>query len=272
MHSHTLETESASKGPNSRQHSPTRESYSLSGSPVRPPYSPITPTLHPASLATSNNGAPKQTSYTHYQPAQTAISQPDPITVTFNNNPDVLATKAALSVLLLQKQNAERDIGALQATKERALADPGEFLGAIRDGEIKSRGDNVFDHSLVISTDDDDNDDHDDNREEEDETKMGHKRKQERKAWAKLPIPQHVVRAPPINWNQYAVVGESLNKLHADQKARPTEGVPQRLGPDGHLVAGLEGQARVADFGDVAPYHPGRDKIEKMGTRKGGKR
>jgi hypothetical protein len=82
---------------------------------------------------------------------------------------------------------------------------------------------------------------------------------------------QNVVRCPPINWNQYAVVGESLDKIHKDQLERPSEGVPQRVGVDGQLVAGGEGQRREF-LGVAAPYQPGRDKIEKMSTRKGGKR
>jgi len=79
------------------------------------------------------------------------------------------------------------------------------------------------------------------------------------------------VRCPPINWNQYAVVGESLDKIHKDLLERPSEGVPQRIGADGQLVPGGEGQRREF-LGVAAPYQPGRDKIEKMSTRKGGKR
>jgi len=48
-----------------------------------------------------------------------------------------------------------------------------------------------------------------------------------------LPTPQSVVRCPPINWAQYGVVGDSLEKLHAEQMAAPTPGVPLPLGPGG---------------------------------------
>lgn len=68
------------------------------------------------------------------------------------------------------------------------------------------------------------------------------------------------------------MVGESLEKLHRDQVERPSEGVPQRVASDGSLVAGGEGHRRQGDLGIAAPYQPGRDKIEKVGTRKGGKR
>lgn len=96
--------------------------------------------------------------------------------------------------------------------------------------------------------------------------------KEGKEKWEPLPAPQNVVRCPPINWNQYAIVGDSLEKLHRDQVERPSEGVPQRVASDGSLVAGGEGPRRQGDLGIAAPYQPGRDKIEKMGTRKGGKR
>ncbi|KAH6626046.1 hypothetical protein B0J18DRAFT_423762 [Chaetomium sp. MPI-SDFR-AT-0129] len=48
-----------------------------------------------------------------------------------------------------------------------------------------------------------------------------------------LPKPQNIVRAPPINWAQYGIVGESLDKLHAEQLAAPTPGAPMTLGQGG---------------------------------------
>jgi hypothetical protein len=118
--------------------------------------------------------------------------------------------------------------------------------------------------SLFEPSQNDDEDDDDEPQETEEKTGP--------KAWPKLPTPQNIVRCPPINWNQYAVVGESLDKLHADQQARPLEGMPQRFGADGQLSYGGDGQRRQADLGVAAPYQPGRDKMEKIGTRKGGKR
>ncbi|KAG7292223.1 hypothetical protein NEMBOFW57_002258 [Staphylotrichum longicolle] len=47
-----------------------------------------------------------------------------------------------------------------------------------------------------------------------------------------LPKPQTVVRCPPINWAQYGVVGDSLDKLHAEQLAAHP-GAPAVLGPGG---------------------------------------
>jgi hypothetical protein len=170
--------------------------------------------------------------------------------------------KSAISILQMQARNATADIQSLQAIKERAIRDPEEFARAIAAGDVKRKGDSLFNPPQ----DDVDMDD------EEDEGIQREQMGKEGKTWPKLPTPQNVVRCPPINWNQYAVVGESLDKLHADQQARPTEGMPQRLGADGQLSYGGDGQRRPADLGVAAPYQLGRDKIEKMSTRKGGKR
>merc|ERR1711964_500873 len=131
--------------------------------------------------------------YTHSQPPQIAVSAPAPEPIKFEENPDVLATKSAISILMMQARIAAEDI----------------------------------------------------------------------KSWEKLPKPQDVVRMPHINWDQYAVVGESLNKLHSEQLRNPPEGSPQRLGPGGQLLPSALGSL---------PATPAKDKNEKMGTRKGGKR
>lgn len=162
----------------------------------------------------------------------------------------------------IQARKAAADIQSLQVIKDKALQDPEGFARAVAAGEVKKEGDSLFTPSA-------DNGDMDD---DEDEQANQDQAANDGKKWPNLPVPQNVVRCPPINWNQYAVVGESLDKLHKDQQSRPTEGMPQRLGPDGQLSYGGDGQRRPADLGVAAPYNFGRDKIEKMSTRKGGKR
>ncbi|KAH6670507.1 hypothetical protein B0J14DRAFT_596397 [Halenospora varia] len=251
-------------------------SNSRSASPVRPPYSPLTPTLRAARLATTessqqrqqqNNGStptiaqpPRQT-YTHSQPAQTSIPQPPPVPIDFADNPDAIALKSAISILQIQARNAASDIKNLQKVKERALEDPEGFSEALGRGEIKVKPDPWRNPGPI-------EDDEDDDEDEKMVVEMNEGEGKEKK-WPLLPTPQDVVRCPPINWTQYAVVGDSLDKLHKDQQARPTEGMPQRVGPDGQLVFGGEGQRRAADVGVVAPFAPGKDKIEK---KKGGKK
>ncbi|KAK4042106.1 hypothetical protein C8A01DRAFT_44879 [Parachaetomium inaequale] len=98
--------------------------------------------------------------------------------------------------------------------------------------------------------------------------------------WQRLPKPQSVVRCPPVNWAQYGVVGDSLDKLHAEQVAAPTPGAPMVLGQGGtyEFKAGGSEQAGAATGGEqprrlvgvAAPYNPMRDKVEKKG--KGGSR
>lgn len=66
-----------------------------------------------------------------------------------------------------------------------------------------------------------------------------------------VPGPQNIVRSPPINWAKYHIVGESLDKLHEEQRARPNPGQPRRdddpLRAPKHVIA--------------KPYSPWADKI-----------
>ncbi|XDG06539.1 hypothetical protein ABKA04_006154 [Annulohypoxylon sp. FPYF3050] len=81
--------------------------------------------------------------------------------------------------------------------------------------------------------------------------------------WTKLPKPQNVVRCPPINWSQYAVVGESLDKLHAEQLRRPTQGVPASLAADGRYEFSAAPGRQERYVGIAAPYAPGKDRIDR---------
>ncbi|KLU84187.1 hypothetical protein MAPG_03232, partial [Magnaporthiopsis poae ATCC 64411] len=91
--------------------------------------------------------------------------------------------------------------------------------------------------------------------------------------WRELPQRQNVVRCPPINWAQYAVVGESLEKLHNEQLTRPDLGTPRVVGPGG--VYEFKGDQRQQQGGPpppqqaqklvgvASPYMPGRDRLDK---------
>ncbi|KAI1208833.1 uncharacterized protein F4807DRAFT_135483 [Annulohypoxylon truncatum] len=81
--------------------------------------------------------------------------------------------------------------------------------------------------------------------------------------WARLPKPQNIVRCPPINWSQYAVVGESLDKLHAEQVSRPTQGVPAVVAADGRYEFGAATGKQERLVGIAAPYAPGKDRIDR---------
>jgi hypothetical protein len=96
------------------------------------------------------------------------------------------------------------------------------------------------------------------------------KTKQPKQPWADLPRPQNIVRCPPINWSQYAVAGDSLDRLHAEQQARPSQGQPAVMGPGGTFEFRAGGENQVEFTGIAAPYTPGRDRLDKK--PKGGRR
>jgi hypothetical protein len=271
-------------------HSPKQHSPAPSGSssPVRPTYSPITPVLGSTRLATppppaSNPPQQPQRLYTHSQPTQTFISAPlpPPETISLDSNPDALALRSAISILQIQSRKATSDIQTLQQIKERAVADPAAFAEALTSGKIKTTPDPLFGAPISrgTSSDDESEDSNAEPRKDSNgDTTMSDSRTlidsngdttmtdshhaPNTQPWPHLPKPQSVVRTPPINWSQYGIVGESLDKLHADQVARPMEGSPARIGSDGQATP-VEGGRRHEGLGVAAPYTPGRDKIEK---------
>ncbi|KAI1404706.1 hypothetical protein F4819DRAFT_96909 [Hypoxylon fuscum] len=86
--------------------------------------------------------------------------------------------------------------------------------------------------------------------------------RQQPRPWAKLPKPQSVVRCPPINWSQYAVVGESLDKLHNEQLSQPTQGTPAAVTSDGRYEFKGDGKQEKL-VGVATPYAPGKDRLDK---------
>ena len=181
----------------------------------------------------------------------------------------MIALRSAIAILQMQARNAGSDVRRLRDVKERAMRDPEAFLGARERGEVRVK-DGVFGPSYE-SEDEDGDDDSELGKKGEDDVKMeegGNGSVEKGEEWL-LPRMQNVVRCPPINWSQYAVVGGSLDKIHKDQLERPVEGTPQRIGADGNLIYGGEGERRE-HVGVYAPYDPMRDKVEikkKTGKR-----
>ncbi|RCI07812.1 hypothetical protein L249_5790 [Ophiocordyceps polyrhachis-furcata BCC 54312] len=203
-----------------------------------PPVSPITPTLPPAHLSdvTPQQPLPSPVSrlpvYTHAkQPDQVAAQPPPPPEpIDFDTNPDVLALKSAISVLQVQKKRAAADIHSLSSARDAALDDADAFVRDLAAGNVNASNAADVDNA---------------------------------KPWTSLPCPQDVVRCPPINWSQYAVVGDSLDKLHAEEVRRPSQGIPATVGPDGsYEFKGVEGP-RETYPGVATPFAPGKDRIER---------
>ncbi|KAG5949980.1 hypothetical protein E4U53_005585 [Claviceps sorghi] len=239
-------------------------SHPRSPSPVPPPMSPITPPLAPtlppdaAAAAAGNLPRPRQPLTHSSQPSQQmGIPPPPPEPIDFDSNPDVIALKSAISVLQVQKGRATRDIQALSRIRAEALADPEAFIKDLAAGNVKPRDDAAF----GFGSDDSDQDD-----EETDKKTPARRQTGKPKVWSALPKPQDVVRCPPINWAQYAVVGESLDKLHAEQVSRPSQGTPAVFEPGGLYNAGGEGVQETYS-GVAAPYDPARDAIDRKPKR-----
>ncbi|KAL7799160.1 hypothetical protein V8C37DRAFT_366790 [Trichoderma ceciliae] len=218
-------------------------------SPVPPPMSPITPTLPPARLSNDVNRItstealppaamvqqPARSTFAHSQSDQVGVPPPASRPLEFETNPDVIALRSAITVLQMQKNRATADIQALSQIKNEALEHPDEFIRDLAQGRIGQ------------GAQPDAGDD------------------EATRAWVAQPIPkpQDVVRCPPINWSQYAVVGESLDKLHAEQVTRPTQGTPATVGAGG-MYQFKGGDGKQEEYpGVAAPYAPLKDKIEK---------
>jgi hypothetical protein len=224
-------------------------------SPVPPPMSPITPPLASAQLSVDANrntivssealpplattAAQQEQSarptFTHSQPSQVGVPPPASRPIEFETNPDVIALRSAITVLQMQRNRATADIQTLSQIKNDALDNPDEFIRDLAQGRIGQgvRPDAGDDEAS--------------------------------RAWAAQSIPkaQDVVRCPPINWSQYAVVGESLDKLHAEQIAKPTQGTPATVSAGGvYQFKGGDGKQEEYP-GVAAPYAPLKDKIEK---------
>jgi hypothetical protein len=277
----TVQTDSNPTARGSRAQSPRSIAPSRSSSPVRPTYSPITPVLTSSNLATTGNTpqllppvdpeplrshqAPQaaQRTYIHHATPTQFIPQPPPEPITLDENPDAIALRSAISILQLQQRRAKEDIRSLQKIKERAVQDPEAFATALKAKQIGSKPDPLFSPAPPEATESDDAD-------MESESESASATPGTSQTLPPFPTPQNVVRCPPVNWAQYGIVGESLDKLHADQQKRPMNGQPAKIGSDGRAVIGEGG--RRQDAGVAAPYTPGRDRIEKTATRKGGRR
>jgi hypothetical protein len=206
-----------------------------STTPPRPSFSPVTPTIPHTSLVSGDHSA---------GPAPEWIDEPEPLPVSLEDNPDAIALRAAISILQLQRQQSLRDIKALDKMKAAALKDPDKFVQDFKAGKLTKP------HPVgLINMDDSDDDTAGDTRkategvESASDASVSH--------FGKFPNAQNVVRSPPINWDKYHVVGESLDKLHEQQQKRPGSDYSTddhgRLQPEHELAA---------------PYRPFVDKLE----------
>jgi len=263
-------------------------------SPTAPPYSPITPKAAAAQLATyqprGSTSAPAAAIPTRAEiaaalPQPTTIARPAPVPIDESTNTDAIALRSAIALLQLQRERSRRDIVALERVREEAMRDPAGFVdelgrrgkkrragearadvlgptlgaeaGAVESGaameEVKTEAKDTQDEDEEIVDEEQEGRDSDDNDEQPSEDKF-----------PVMPTPQNVFRCPPINWAKYHITGEPLDRLHEEQRQRPTPGEPEYNG------------GRAQPYVLAAPYSPLNDNVggveHPMQTRKGSKK
>ena len=254
---------SSTKDPSARKPAPTRLKLTmpspthaanlegLTASPHyeqnsrRPSYSPVTPTFQ--------GGISEVDARKMHQPG--FVEEPDPIPLSLEENSDAIALKAAISILQFQKQQSLRDIKQLNKMKAAAIKEPKAFTDALTAGKLSKAAPQAF---VGVKVDDETDDDKTDDNKDKPDHKMADSDKLSYDI-GQFPNSQSVIRCPPINWAKYHIIGESLDKLHNEQRERPELGSPRRdeYGrPPEHVIA--------------APYRPFVDKFEQApGTTRG---
>ncbi|KAM5434818.1 hypothetical protein McanMca71_002395 [Microsporum canis] len=264
------------------------------GTPPPPPYSPVTPGISQSSRATpaTESIVPSPLPPAAYptvsentlestipsvvdrtrstktkngtMPTPTPpqfIKEPAPVPISESENPDAIALRSAITILQIQKQQALRDIQALAKMKQAATEDPHAFANEFLAGSLQSEQGDLFRPSPL----------------QEDEPEYGaesgpeamdvdqEKRTQQDNnsggnqtgRLGKIPKPQNIVRMPAINWAKYHIVGEPLDRMHEEQRLRPTLGEPR------HDITPTSISAlRSPEHTLAAPYRPFVDKIE----------
>lgn len=188
----------------------------------------------------------------------------------------------------------------LERQKGLALADPVGFARAVKGGKVRSRnltsgldfsypenGDEL-DEKEEMDLDTHSESKADEQNNEADTSREGYEAEEEHDTrqqppslttanFGHLPAPQNVVRAPPVNWRQYHIVGPALDALHDAQVRNPDEGRPRtdedvrqaalrRMAARGEVPGrgagsgGGKGAERVL----MAPYDVFKDEIVKV--------
>lgn len=262
-----------------------------SASPDTPPYSPLTPVLASRDLPEINGVQQLQqqqqnASLAHHkgsraelEPQQYRPNQTQPLLpISESDNPDAIALRSALSILHIQRQKVLRDMKNLERQKQVAMANPQAFAADVVAGRVKtapSDGLGVaprLDHPAAAAEEEEEEAEEaeaeagealtdDDNREQPSSNAR-------RSKFDDVPGPQDIVRAPPINWAKYHIVGEPLERMHEEQRARPTPGQPRRGAGDESRAGPGPGPSPKHVI--AAPYNPWTDKLSDSPARNRG--
>jgi hypothetical protein len=193
------------------------------------------------------------------------VEQPPSLPFSSHESSDAIALRAAISSLQFQRLQAQRDLRILEDIKRQAVERPEEYRQyVIATAQAKPE---PPPWAVIDSPDQDMNSDDDavpgasgqepTDTQSESTAKsysssygsMLHTRPAKKSTqptgFPAVPLPQDVVRCPPIEWSKYNIIGESLDKLHSDQQSRPGD-----VGPS------------QRDSVVTAPYNPFLDKLD----------
>lgn len=208
--------------------------------PARPSISPLTPTASYAQLHTQTYQAQYKEQALASAHQNQFIERPKPLPIDDNDNTDAMALKSAIAVLQLQRQKSQQDLRTLQRLREAAAKDPEYFAGELVSGNLAQE--RSLQNPLQATFDGESDDEDDDS-----DTSA----KAQPQALPRFPNAQNIFRTPPINWDKYHVVGNSLDRMHADQQSRPFFGEPSKDQRRDHVIA-----APYSPFVDKAPQQP----------------
>jgi hypothetical protein len=214
-----------------QQHPKAPHPPSSSPSPTRPPVSPITPTQAPSTAAAPGQPPILSLSHSTHPERASAIPVPPPQPLDFEDNADVIALKSTISLLQMQSRRADSHIRTLRDVKGEALRRPEDFVHHLAPSSSSQK----WSHHRAAAHDDGSTTASSD--------------------WPELPDRISIARCPPINWSQYAVVGDALEKIHDEQVKRPVQGTPGVYANGVYEFKGGEGRQEEYQ-GPTAPYDP----------------
>ncbi|KAF2682847.1 hypothetical protein K458DRAFT_419684 [Lentithecium fluviatile CBS 122367] len=231
---------------------------SASRSPGRPPVSPITPTSSVAQLAPLEPAEPRTRVVPPPPPVATFRQQPPSVSIAESENPDAIALRSAISLLQLQREKSRRDLKALEELKAAAVSNPQTFVRSLQEQQksqaSKPKG-NILSPTLsdiseaALKERNDGGEDHNEAARKDSAGVEG--LATERTKFPPIPEPQNIIRCPPVNWAKYHVVGESLDKMHEEQRRYPGSTEPPRT----------QQGTKAPPHAVAAPYSPFTDGV-----------